>query len=80
VLWMVMRDVASMLAVGLACGIAFSLALTRLIAAQLYGVEATDIWTYVVAMAVLGAVALLSGFLPARRASAIDPLATLRYE
>ena len=80
VLWMVMRDVAGMLAVGLACGIGFSLMLTRFIAAQLYGVEATDVWTYLVAMALLGGVALVSGFLPARRASAIDPLATLRYE
>jgi predicted permease len=80
VLWMVMRDVAGMLGVGLAAGIALSLVLTRLIAAQLYGVQATDIWTYVAATALLGGVAVVSGFLPARRASAIDPLATLRYE
>ena len=80
VLWMVMRDVAGMLGVGLALGIALSLALTRFIAAQLYGVQATDIWTYVAAMALMCGVALVSGFLPARRASAIDPLATLRYE
>ena len=78
--WMVMRDVAAMLAVGFAAGIGFSLLLTRFIAAQLYGVQATDIRTYLVAMALLGGVALVSGFLPARRASAIDPLATLRYE
>jgi ABC-type lipoprotein release transport system permease subunit len=39
-----------------------------------------DIWTYVAAIALLSGVAVVSSFVPARRASAIDPLSTLRYE
>jgi ABC-type antimicrobial peptide transport system permease subunit len=69
-----------MLAVGLVAGIGCSLALSRFVAAQLFGVQTMDIWTYVAAIALLSGVAVVSSFVPARRASAIDPLSTLRYE
>jgi predicted permease len=80
VVWMVMREALGMLAVGLVAGICCSLALSRFIAAQLFGVRTMDIWTYVAAIALLSGVAVVSSFVPARRASAIDPLSTLRYE
>jgi ABC-type antimicrobial peptide transport system permease subunit len=80
VVWMVMREALGMLGAGLVAGIACSLALSRLVAAQLFGVQALDAWTYVAAMVLLTGVALAASFVPARRASAIDPLSTLRYE
>jgi predicted permease len=80
VVWRVMREALGMLGVGLVAGIGGSLALSRLVAAQLFGVQAVDAWTYVAAMALLTTVALVASFVPARRASAIDPLSTLRYE
>jgi ABC-type antimicrobial peptide transport system permease subunit len=80
VVWRVMREALGMLGIGLFAGICCSLALSRLVAAQLFGVQAVDAWTYVAAMALLAGVALAASFVPARRASAIDPLSTLRYE
>ena len=80
VVWMVLREALGMLAIGVVAGIACSVALSRFVAAQLFGLRAVDAWTYIAAIAVLSAVAVLSSFLPARRASAIDPLTTLRYE
>jgi predicted permease len=80
VVWRVMREALGMLAVGLVAGIGCSLALSRFVAAQLFGVQALDAWTYVAAMVLLTGVALVASFVPARRASAIDPLSTLRYE
>jgi predicted permease len=80
VVWMVLREALGMLAVGIVAGIGCSLALSRFIAAQLFGLRAVDTWIYATAIALLSAVAVVSSFLPARRASAIDPLTTLRYE
>ena len=80
VVWMVLREALGMLAIGLVAGIGCSLALSRFVAAQLFGLRAVDTWTYVAAIALLSAVAVVSSFLPARRASAIDPLTTVRYE
>ena len=80
VIWTVMREALGMLGMGLVAGIGCSLALSRFVAAQLFGVQATDGWTYVAAISLLSGVALVSSFVPARRASAIDPLSTLRYE
>jgi predicted permease len=80
VVWMVLREALGMLAIGLVAGIGCSVALSRFIAAQLFGLRAFDTWTYVAAIALLTAVAVVSSFLPARRASTIDPLTTLRHE
>ncbi|MGC2398683.1 MAG: ABC transporter permease, partial [Acidobacteriaceae bacterium] len=80
VIWRVMREGLGLLGTGLIAGIALSLALSRFIAAQLFGVRATDLRTYVAAIGLLSLVALVSSFVPARRASTIDPLTTLRYE
>jgi putative ABC transport system permease protein len=57
-----------------------ALALTRFIASMLFGVSPTDAVTYLLVSFVLGSVALLASYLPARRATQIDPLVALRHE
>jgi hypothetical protein len=65
---------------GLVAGIMMSLALTRMLAAFLYGTAARDPMTFCAVCAVLIGVALLAGYFPARRAASIDPLTALRSE
>jgi putative ABC transport system permease protein len=66
--------------IGLAIGVGASFVLTRLIQRLLYGVSATDPLTFVMVPLLLAAVALLACWMPARRATRMDPLAALRYE
>jgi predicted permease len=80
VLWMVMREVALLAAIGLALGIPAALALGRYVSAQLYGIKGQDPWMAGVATIVLVIVAACAGLIPARRASRIDPILALRYE
>jgi ABC-type antimicrobial peptide transport system permease subunit len=80
VLRMVLRDVAVMAAIGIGLGTALSLGLAKYVESQLYGVAARDALTIVGAAAFLGAVALASGWLPARRASRVEPVRALRQE
>jgi len=67
-------------AVGLAIGLAAAAMLTRYLEAMLFGITPLDPVTFVAAPAVLGVVALVACFLPARRATSIDPMVALRSE
>jgi predicted permease len=80
VVWMVMREALLLLGIGLAIGVPAAFALSRLVASQLFSVSPADIGTALLALAILSLVAAGAGFLPARRASAIDPIRALRYE
>jgi putative ABC transport system permease protein len=80
ILRMVLRKGLSLVAGGILIGLAASFALTRLIASQLWGVSANDPWTFSAVVAVVVAVGAAACFLPARRATRVDPLVALRHE
>ncbi len=80
VLGLVMKHGALMVLVGVIIGVGGAFALTRLIASLLFGVPSTDLLTLAIASLGLIAVALLACYLPARRATSVDPLEALRYE
>jgi len=80
VLKLVLRQGAVVVAIGIAVGVAGAAALTRYLAAMLYGLTALDVTTFAVVAAAFAAVAMIAAYLPARRATTINPLAALRYE
>ncbi|MEX2262772.1 MAG: ABC transporter permease [Bryobacteraceae bacterium] len=80
VLWLVMRQSLTLVIAGLAIGCAAAVYLTRFVKTLLFGVNPADPLTFAIAASVLGAVALLAAWLPARRAAAADPVRALRYE
>ncbi len=77
---MVLREGLGLTAIGIAAGVVAALASTRALSGMLYGVSATDPLTFVTAPAVLGLVALLASYLPARRATRVDPTTALRAD
>jgi len=77
---MVIGQGMRMAAAGIALGIAGALALSRILGTQLYEVNATDAGTYLAVSLLLLAIALAATYIPARRATAVDPLVALRYE
>jgi putative ABC transport system permease protein len=80
ILWLVAGQNAKWLLVGITTGVTGALALTRLLAAYLYAVRPTDPPTFVVVLLLLLAVALIAVYIPARRATKVDPMVALRYE
>jgi putative ABC transport system permease protein len=80
VMRMVLGEVASMMVVGLAIGLAASLAATRLVSTFLYGLKASDPVTFLSAVGILTCIGALAGYLPARRAARVEPMQALREE
>jgi len=80
VLRMVLRQGMTLVLIGLALGIVVALLLTRLMTTLLFAVEPTDPLTFLAVSAVLALVAAVACFMPARRATLIDPLRALRSE
>ncbi|MBZ5726084.1 MAG: ABC transporter permease [Acidobacteriia bacterium] len=80
VVWLVMREVLLLAAIGVAVGLPSAWGLTRLIEAQLFGVKPADLPTMTLAAFGIAAIAALAGYLPARRATGIDAMRALRWE
>jgi predicted permease len=80
IIWLVMKEGAGATLAGVGLGCLGALALTRYLAGLLYGVSATDLFTFVMAALLLAGAALLACYLPARRAMQVDPLIALRHD
>jgi predicted permease len=80
ILWMVLREALALALLGLAIGVPCALAASQLITSILFGVSPSDLPTMAVVSLLLLIMALVAGYLPARRASEIDPVVALRSE
>jgi len=80
IIWMVLKESLVLVGIGLAVGIPAAWGAAHLVASQLFGVNPTDPVTLVAAIVSLTVVAASAGYLPARKASRVNPLIALRYE
>jgi len=80
VIWLVVREVLLLLAIGLAIGVPAALAAGQYVSSQLYGIDPHDPSLAVATVVLLTLVSAAAGLIPARRASRIDPILALRYE
>jgi len=80
ILRLVMRDVVIVLAGGLTAGACLALATVGVLQKMLFGLAPHDTFTFLAAIGVLSAVAVVAGYMPARRAMRVDPMVALRYE
>jgi ABC-type antimicrobial peptide transport system permease subunit len=80
VVLMVMREAGMLLVTGAVIGSLITLVAGRAVSSLLYGVKPYDVFTLGTSILLLAAIALVAGFLPARRAATVDPMEALRYE
>jgi putative ABC transport system permease protein len=80
VLRMILKQAMTLTGIGVCAGIVGGLVVTQFMKGILFGVNATDPLTFLAVACFLGAIAALASFIPARRATRIDPIIALRYE
>ncbi len=80
VIWLVMREVLILVGSGVVLGLVAAWGLSRVVGNQLYGITASDPITVAGAAGLLAGIALLAGYIPARRATRVNPVMALRYE
>jgi predicted permease len=80
ILRLVIRQALILAALGVAIGLIGAFALTRVMSSLLFGVSATDLLTFVITSLLLGSIALMASYIPARRAAKVDPIAALQHE
>ena len=78
--WLILRETAVMVGIGAVIGIPVALGLTRLLTSFLYGLTPQDPFSIAASTAILLAITALAGYIPARRATKVDPMIALRYE
>ena len=80
ILRLIIRQALLLVVIGIAFGLTGALALSRVISSLLFGVSTTDWFTFAITSLLLGGIALLASYVPARRATKVDPMVALRYE
>jgi ABC-type antimicrobial peptide transport system permease subunit len=80
VLWMVLREALRVLVIGIVIGIPAALLSSRLLSSMLFGLTAADPLSMAFVIVILAAVAVFASWIPARRATRVDPMVALRYE
>ncbi len=80
VVWLVMKEVLILVGIGIVLGLGASWGLTRYVQKELYGIQPNDLTTIILATIGIACVALAAGYVPARRATRVDPIRALRWE